>query len=194
MPLYTSTYLKQLSENKTSSIRSKLLTESTKTHASFDIFLSHSYLDKKEVEGIYIELSNKGYSVYVDWIIDPTLNRNNVTKQSAELVRKRMKASKTLLLAVSTNAVLSKWIPWELGYVDGNTNKCAIFPVADGNTIPKTFIRSEYLLLYPYIKKASIGYSDELFLTESKHYYVSFDNWVKRNLQPDYKSRNIDEL
>ena len=53
----------------------------------FYIFLSHSFLDKDEVEGLYIELTNQGYSVYVDWIIDPHLDRTNVTKASAKLIQ-----------------------------------------------------------------------------------------------------------
>lgn len=112
MPLYSSSYLKQLSANTRSSVKSRLFTESKNRVSGFDIFLSHSFLDKEEVEGIYLELTNKGFSVYVDWIVDPTLNRENVTKQSAELIRNRMKSSKSLLLALSTNTGFSKWIPW----------------------------------------------------------------------------------
>ena len=41
----------------------------------FDIFLSHSFLDKAEVQGLYQELTDFGYSVYVDWVVDPHLDR-----------------------------------------------------------------------------------------------------------------------
>lgn len=194
MPLYTSTYLRNLSEKKSIATRDKLLSESKRAHLSFDIFLSHSFLDKKEVEGIYIELTQKGFSVYVDWIVDPHLDRNNVTKQTAELIRTRMRASKTLLLAISTNATLSKWMPWELGFVDGKTSRCAIFPVSTDSTPPRTFNRSEYLLLYPYIKKATMGFIEGLYLIESANSYVSIDNWINRNSNPEYKSTNIDIL
>lgn len=194
MSLYNSDYLTRLSENKSSTVRDKLLSESIRVHTGFDIFLSHSYLDKKQVEGIYIELTNKGFSVYVDWIVDPQLNREKVTKETAELIRKRMKSSKTLLLAISTNAGLSKWIPWELGFIDGNTGNCAIFPVAPGAASPAAFERSEYLLLYPYIKKARFGYSEDVYLTESSNYYTTFDNWVRRNSTPFYNATNIDFL
>jgi hypothetical protein len=194
MPLYSSAYLRQLSESKSYATQQKLLLESKREHTTFDIFLSHSYLDKKDVEGIYIELTNEGYSVYVDWIVDPLLDRTNVTKQTAELIRARMKASKTLLLAISTNAQMSKWMPWELGFVDGKTNKCAIFPVSNEVVSPRVFKRSEYLLLYPYIKRAAIGISEELFITESSNSYVSVESWIRRNLSPEYRSINIDNL
>jgi len=194
--LYTSSYLKQLSANKSSTIKNKLLTESHKVHTGFDIFLCHSYLDRDEVEGIYIELTNQGYSVYVDWIIDSQLDRKNVTRESAELIRSRLKISKSLLLAISTNAALSKWMPWELGYVDGRTNQCSIFPVSkDTNNIPTTFERAEYLQLYPYIKRAAIdNYTPGLYVTESAYSYVGFESWVRKSVKPSFNIKNIDVL
>ncbi len=194
MALYTSLYLKQLSANKSYTVRERILNESKKQHTGFDIFLSHSFLDKDEVEGIYIELTNQGFTVYVDWIIDPQLDRINVTKESAELVRSRMKISASLLLAMSANASMSKWIPWELGFIDGHTNQCAIFPVSKEQAAPSTFKRSEYLLLYPYIKKAAVDYSPEIFVTESSNYYTLFEKWVRRNAKPSYNYKNIDLL
>lgn len=193
MSLYTSSYLKKLSSEKISSLKERLFSEG-RSNTYFDIFLSHSFLDKEEVEGIYIELTNLGFSVYVDWIIDPHLNRNNVTKQTAEHIRTRMKASKSLLLAISTNAAMSKWMPWELGYIDGKTNQCAIFPVSKELSAPKTFHRSEYLLLYPYIKKANISIREELFVMDSANMYVPFSGWLKRNAKPEYNYTNIEML
>jgi hypothetical protein len=195
MPLYTSAYLKQVAAGKSSVIKDKLFTESKKTHTSFDIFLCHSFLDKDEVEGIYYELTKQGLSVYVDWIIDPQLNRNNITKESAELIRNRLKISKSLMLAISINAGMSKWMPWELGYMDGHTNQCAIFPVSKDITAPLTFKRAEYLLLYPYIKRAALtSYTAEAIITESANNYVSLNDWSKRNARPSYNLKNIDLL
>lgn len=134
-----------------------------------------------------------GFSVYVDWIIDPELDRTKVTKETAELIRKRMKISKTLLLAVSENAALSKWMPWELGYVDGNTNKCAILPISQDDRIRKEFTRAEYLLLYPYVTQAQINYTTNPYITESAYSYVSLKDWVKGE-SPSYKSANINQL
>ena len=118
MALITGSYLSERASTKTFSAVEKLLLESRAEDYPFDIFLSHSFLDKKKVQGLYDILTASGYSVYVDWINDPQLNRSNVTQKTAELVRKRMKASKSLLLAISTNASLSKWIPWELCSVE----------------------------------------------------------------------------
>lgn len=192
MPLYTSNYLKNLSQRKTILFSRQILNESTKIHTSFDIFLSHSFLDKDEVEGLYIELTNQGYSVYVDWIIDPELDRNNVTKKSATLIRNRLKSSKTLLLAVSVNATVSKWMPWELGYVDGNTNKCAIIPISKSESAPNSYVGSEYLSLYPFIKKVPTTTAGEkLFVIEETLKYIIFDNWLKLGEKPKAQKINI---
>lgn len=122
-------------------------------------------------------MSEKGFKVYLDWIVDPNLDRSNVTKESAELIRSRMKSSKSLLLATSPNAATSKWMPWELGYVDGHTNKCAITPVYDdsyGN--PEVYQGFEYLKLYPYVKKDDFG---KIQVAESSFSYVELNRFLE---------------
>lgn len=192
MAIYTSSYLKNLSKRKTVLFSDQIINESKKTHISFDIFLSHSFLDKDEVEGLYIELTNQGYSVYVDWIIDPHLDRTNVTKASAKLIQNRLKISKSLLLAISTNATVSKWMPWELGYVDGNTSKCAIMPVSKSEYAPNSYTGAEYLSIYPFIKKVpTSGLGEKLFVIEEAKKYVIFDDWLEQDKQPEHKDISI---
>lgn len=116
----------------------------------FDIFLSYNFDDRAIVRGVYLWLRNMGYKVYLDFEVDPQLNRKNVTKESAQLIQSRLKHSRSLIYAQSPNANMSKWMPWELGYVDGNTGKCAILPITPGGVTPAP--RQEYLLLYPIIK------------------------------------------
>ena len=179
--------MKNLSERKTIQFSRQILNESKKTHISFDIFLSHSFLDKDVVEGLYIELTLQGYSVYVDWIIDPHLDRGNVTKTTAAFIRNRLKSSKILLLAISVNASISKWMPWELGYVDGNTNKCAIIPVSKSDNAPTSYSGFEYFKLYPFIKKMPTrGLGEKLFVIEEAKKYVIFDDWLNQNKQPEF--------
>ncbi|WP_313253795.1 toll/interleukin-1 receptor domain-containing protein [Empedobacter sp.] len=195
MPLYNSDYLKNLAtknkrlfESEQRTFSDKRIPEST----IFDIFLSHSFLDKDEVQGLYQELTDFGFKVYVDWIVDPHLDRTNVTKSSAKLVQSRLKASRTLLLAISTNATMSKWMPWELGYVDGNTNKCAIIPVSKERDPVKAFKGTEYLLLYPFIKKAPTNKGkDKLWVIENEHSYVVFDSWIKNGRISHNRDVNI---
>ena len=174
MGIYSSFYLKNLATQKKQLFEQSLFSlRNVDKNTSFDIFLSHSFLDKDEVQGLYQELADFGFKVYVDWIVDPQLDRTNVTKATAELVRQRMKSSKTLLLAISTNAAMSKWMPWELGYVDGHTNKCAIIPVSKERTPPKSFEGTEYLSLYPFIKKlpSQLNGIEKLWIIESEYKY-----------------------
>ena len=124
--------------------------EITPLTTKFDIFLSHSSIDKMEVAGIKAFLNTKGISVYVDWI-DPHLNRANVTRQSAETMRIRMKNSKCLLFAFSKNSYKSIWMPWELGFFDGLERNIAVIPIERVPFFKKKFKGQEYLNLYDYI-------------------------------------------
>lgn len=146
------------------------------TNTYFDIFLSHSFLDRDIITAIYNILSQKGLNVYVDWITDPQLDREHVTKESAEIIRSRMNHSKSLVYAISMSAEMSKWMPWELGYIDGHTtDKCAILPVAKGyNTV---FNRSEYLKLYPIIDKDD--FSNDIIVNYGFDKY-NISNWIRR--------------
>jgi TIR domain len=180
MALYGSTYLKQQSNNKTQNERIKMFSQRDIKHTSFDIFLSHSFLDKDEVEGLYLELTRMGFTVYVDWIIDPNLDRDNVTKESATIVRNRLRSSKTLLFAISASASVSKWIPWELGYVDGHTQQCAIIPVSREDNSPNIYKGKEYLSLYPFISKEfSSKQIEKLWVNESVSSYITLEQWFK---------------
>lgn len=180
MGIYSSSELKNIASSKSWVFEQRTFSaRNVSINTKFDIFLSHSFLDRQEVQGLYQELTDFGYTVYVDWIVDPHLDRTNVTKESASLVRKRMKSSKSLLLAISINASMSKWIPWELGYVDGNTSRCAIIPVAKEGIPPKSFKGKEYLSLYPFIKKLPISGTneDKLWVIASEYDYSQFDLW-----------------
>ncbi|WP_293957376.1 MULTISPECIES: TIR domain-containing protein [unclassified Sphingobacterium] len=193
MPLYEESYLKNLSKNQPLNESTRMFNES-RNRTSFDIFLSHSFLDKEAVYGLYYELTNMGYSVYVDWIVDSDLDRTNVTKESARLIRKRLHSCKTLLLAISQNADLSKWIPWELGYVDGHTQLCALIPVVKSSDNKYTFDRKEYLLLYPFIKKIdSTNGAKKLWVADSNTKYIVFEDWIN-NKKLFERDINIAEL
>ncbi|WP_028857223.1 TIR domain-containing protein [Psychrilyobacter atlanticus] len=139
----------------------------------YDIFLSHSYLDSKQIYVIKKEIENMGFSVYVDWIEDFTLNRKNVNKKTALLLKKRMESCKSLFYATTENYQHSKWMPWELGYFDGIKGKVAVLPILfDENSI---FEGTEYLELYPYVDK---GASKQNLLINDNG-CTSFLDWIK---------------
>lgn len=130
-------------------------TFSASSNELFDIFLSYNINDKDVVKGIYYVLKKMGFKVYVDFMVDPQLDRRSVTKETAECIQSRLKHSKSLIYAQSSNAAMSKWMPWELGVVDGKTSKCFIMPVQKGYEIINS--RQEYLLLYPVIGVNTLG-------------------------------------
>lgn len=84
------------------------------TNKEYEIFLSHSYADREIIPHLKQMIEDMGYRVYVDWIDDKFLSRDNITKKTAEILQLRMKQSKSLLYATSENAKTSKWMPWEV--------------------------------------------------------------------------------
>lgn len=120
----------------------------------FDIFLSHSIHDAELIVGVKELLEGMGLSVYVDWDADPELDRNAVSKKTAETLRKRMRQSKSLVYVATEKASTSKWMPWELGFFDGHKpGQVAVLPLMD--TESGTFPAQEYLGLYPVVTKST---------------------------------------
>lgn len=145
----------------------------------FDIFLSHSLTDQKLILGIWLSLEDMGYKVYVDWIHDRHLSRDNVTKETAQVLRQRMLSSQSLFFATTTNSSGSKWMPWELGFKDGHNRKAAILPVSQ--TFGDSYTGQEYLGVYPYVSKEPIqgGTENKLWINVSRACYVQFDRWLE---------------
>ena len=139
-----------------------ILNESVKRQEqrnSFDIFLSHAIKDADLITGVISLLEDSGFTVYVDWIIDPLLERDKVNAKTAEVLRKRMRQCKSLIYVHTYSSTESKWMPWELGYFDGfKPEKVSILPLAVKED--EQFKGQEYLELYPIINKSVI--SDEL--------------------------------
>lgn len=151
------------------------------TIQSYDIFLSHSYLDKESVYTIVELFQNAGYSVYVDWMVDTQLDRNEVTPATAKALQNRMDTCHGLAYISTSNISYSKWCPWELGYMDGNKNgRCAILPVLDREA--DGFSGQEYLGIYPYIDYAKMRNSEKYEFwvndpTDPKK-YISLREWL----------------
>jgi len=186
MALFTEAALRssarmQKSAATTTVARSVLLNESraSATTATFDIFLSHSYLDAQIILGLKAQLEDLGHTVYVDWLVDTDLSRDKVDKGTAARLRTRMNASRCLFYATTANAGNSKWMPWECGYMDANKHRVAICPIAKTEKT-YSFSGQEYLGLYPYAMKAKKSNSNEdaLWIHEAVKKYVIFDAWL----------------
>ena len=147
----------------------------------YTIFLSHSYLDVQEILGLSLELRNCGHLTYVDSIEDFHLDRENVTRQTADILRIRMQHCKCLFYATSVNSSLSKWMPWEAGYFDGIKGRVAIVPILDTAVTGDAYEGREYLSLYPYV---TFNYPSDtgkpvLYINDDEDTYVSFSRWLQ---------------
>jgi hypothetical protein len=157
-----------------------LLEEHMKKQASVaqhDIFLSHAFDDKELILGVALTLEDLGYTVYLDWRDDPTLDRKNVTAATADKLRTRMKSSKCLFYATTENASNSKWMPWELGFKDGQNTRAAILPVKE--TTPTSFNGQEYLGIYPYaVQQQDTEGKERVWIHRAATIYISFEAWL----------------
>lgn len=137
----------------------------------FDVFLSYSSQEPNEVIlGVKETLKDYGLTTYVDKFDDPNLTPDNVTRATAETLRKRLRQSKSLLFLHSESSNVSKWMPWELGYFDGFRAKVGIFPVT--KTALSKYVGQEYLGIYPYVGNAKDRKGKErlwIWETESKY-------------------------
>jgi hypothetical protein len=159
--------------------------------STFDIFLSHAYSDKETVAAIYEILTRQGYSLDVDWIHDPDLDRKVINAETADLLRRRMRQCKSLMYVATPGHQTSNWMPWECGYYDGydresssrTDGRVAIMPVVEKQT--RRYEGREYLGLYPYAHLSSRqGRRDLLVCSQTKSSCVNFDAWVEQRLDP----------
>ena len=145
--------------NKSYGLESRVILEeqfdSFNQYKTYDIFLSHAFLDAEAIDGLRIVLEEAGFSVYVDWYEDSHLERGKVTKETAVVIRKRMRRCKTLIFAITQNSKDSKWMLWELGYFDGLRDKVAVLGLTENSE--DSFKGQEFLELYPFVQRHSLG-------------------------------------
>lgn len=136
---------------------SQILTEDSRRFSAsdrYDVFLSHAYKDGDLILGVKSLIEEQGLTLYVDWIDDSELDRGKVTRNTAKVLRQRMRASSCLVYAYSANAGESLWMPWELGYFDGFKPAFVwILPLVFESD--SEFKGQEYLGLYPPVEKLS---------------------------------------
>lgn len=163
------------------SSKEKILEEVTafSPSKSYHIFLSHSYLDAAEIDVLYEDIKEMGFSVYIDWKEDSQLDRNKVSAETANILKERMNCCSCLLYVATNNSSNSKWCPWELGYFDGKKGKSAIFPILDIDYNTNSYKGTEYLGIYPYItRNVSKTGVTTLWVHENKDTYISLHSWL----------------
>jgi hypothetical protein len=142
-------------------------------YQQFDIFLSYRNADIELALGIHTDLMRRGYKVYLDRIMDPHLDRTNVTASTAEQLRKRLMQSKSVFYIATDNAEGSNWMPWELGFEDGYRGKSAIVPVSND----RNFKGAEFVSVYSRVQPDS----GALWIYKPDNSIdTTFENWRDR--------------
>ncbi len=149
---------------------------------SYDIFISHATIDANAIFALRQDIVNMGFSVYVDWVDDPQLDRSRVSTETALLLKQRMGSCSSLIYVVSYHSVDSKWMPWELGYFDGNTGKVGILPIVEPHDSMSRYHGQEYLGLYPYVERepASHGSRNSLIVNLTDKTPVPYRDWLRK--------------
>ncbi|HTA83459.1 MAG TPA: toll/interleukin-1 receptor domain-containing protein [Bacteroidia bacterium] len=141
------------------------------------VFISHSHYDTALIKKAKLYLLSQGASIYVD--LEDTFMPDETSPDTGRILKTKIDGCDKFIMLASTNALNSKWVPWELGYADKaiGIDNVAIFPVADDTGRWKG---SEYMGLYPEIQmslneqrtfSASVmGPSADVWLT----------NWLQR--------------
>ena len=114
----------------------------------YDLFLSYCYTDKEYAIKIVNLFEKHGFTVYID-LKDPRLNRNKVDRNTVNRISSIMNRCKSLVYVHTASAKMSRWCPWELGYMSGKKNfRCATILLTEDK---EEFPRQEYLDIYPYL-------------------------------------------
>lgn len=167
----------------------EILAETASADARFDVFLSHSSNEPEEILlGVKGYLEDAGLRVYVDRYTDPHLSPEEVTPDTAETLRDRLRASQSLLYVYSPHSKLSRWMPWELGFMDGAGRQVGIAPVVQ--TARNTFEGEQYLGLYPYLDRATISgqNTEALWINRGSREYAKYTSWVRGNAKIEKRS------
>jgi hypothetical protein len=175
---YASSSLRKSHATDSARILSEAVHNST-DYAKYDVFLSHSSKDAELIHGIKSYLEGIGLTVYVDWLVDTQLDRNNVTSATANTLRKRMRQSNSLIWVATEASSSSKWMPWELGYFDGfRPNQVAVMPLVD--FYGEQFRGQEYLGLYPLVRKNTTRNGDvDVFVEDEGKQWTTLRQFAK---------------
>jgi hypothetical protein len=127
---------------------------------AYDVFLSHSLRSDTALDMVRNDLVAGGHTVYVDKYEDPDLDPAEVSSETAERLRVRLRHCKSLVVAYTPRVHESRWVPWELGYADGYGLRVAVLPVenvddeaAAAQAMIDVCDRQEFMGLYPYLSR-----------------------------------------
>lgn len=136
----------------------------------FDVFISHSSSDEKDIIDFYKIINKHGYVAFIDWVNDKfDLRREWVNLSTPQVLKKRLEQSTVLVYYYSEKAQQSKWIPWEIGLFDMMKGKVCIYGLNSRSTgYP------EYLDLY-----VRLVIEDGNLLITYRNQKIAFNKWIQ---------------
>ena len=151
----------------------------SKAESITSIFLSHSHLDKREIEQAKIVFENLGFKIYVDWA-DQTMPEKTNGQTALKIKNQIINGNDKFVLIATNNAIASKWCNWEVGIADSfklSKKKMALLPLADNSG---TWDGNEYLQIYPHIEKnPTTRGGEDYFVWFPDKTYDTLNNWLK---------------
>lgn len=88
-----------------------------KIYTEYDIFLSHSSLDTRELLDTKMILNKRDKTVYIDWVNDNVmLDRKNQNEDTWKVLEQRMSQSKVLVFVMTENSIKSKYVEKEINF------------------------------------------------------------------------------
>ena len=127
-------------------------------------------------------LENHGARVYVDR--DDNRLPEKPSSETGHILRETIQACRKLVVFVTTNSKDSRWVPWELGYGDGQKTAwhVCLFPSAE-HTWETSWAGQEYLGIYDRIVWGKLaGYEDNpwMVLNHHENTAVRLSEWISR--------------
>jgi hypothetical protein len=149
------------------------------------VFISHSSRDKELVKKVVAILSDQGANCYVDE--EDSEMPAEVSVETADRLRDKIGYSHKFVMVASRYALVSRWVPWELGVADepDEVDRIAIFPVEEEN---EKWEGNDYVGLYDLIQEIPEG-SNKWFVTMGLDTYAAtplaewLAQWYEKNLK-----------
>lgn len=116
-------------------------------YQNYDIFLSHSSLDVRELLDLKYVLNKQNLTVYIDWINDKVmLDRANQDENTWNVLELRMRQSKMLLFVITDNSIKSSYTEKEVNYFKNLSRRILVYqPYTLTLPIPKYLEGCDFL-------------------------------------------------
>nr|WP_087574452.1 toll/interleukin-1 receptor domain-containing protein [Sphingomonas sp. CDS-1] len=115
-------------------------------------FLCHSHKDREMALGLQQWLKEQGMDLYIDWQDASMPESPDAT--TAARIRSVIRSADVFLFLATSDSMVSRWCPWELGFADGVKRHEQIAIISTRDSTGRYF-GNEYLQLYRKIDQST---------------------------------------